>query len=202
MPILETPLRSVREQICDTLRSEILSGVLDNDQPVREQSLADRFGVSRGPIRDALQQLSQEGVLVYETNKGVRVNTPPSEGERRLFQSMRREMESFCLERCMDRLTDHDDEQLEGILVDLKRACARGDMAAIADTDLALHRYIVRRASGELEAVWQGITSRLLMDYSRIERLDEVVREHEAIVNAVRARDMDAAKKALSRNII
>ena len=139
---------------------------------------------------------------MYETNKGVRVNTPLSEGERQLFQSMRREMESFCLERCMDTLTEHDDEQLEGILGDLRRACARGDIAAIADTDLALHRYIVRRSSCELEAVWQGITSRLLMDYSRIERFDEVVREHEAIVNAVRTRDLDAAKKALSRNII
>lgn len=41
-----------------------------------------------------------------------------------------------------------------------------------------------------------------LMDYSRIERFDEVVREHDAIVKAMREQDLDAAKKALSRNII
>lgn len=202
MSFVEQPVRSVREQIVDTLRAEVLAGAWSNDAPVREQALAERFGVSRGPIRDALQELSREGVLVYRPNKGVRVNTPPSEAERQLLQSMRREMESFCLEQCLDQLTEADDEQLEGTLVELSRACERGDFSAIADCDLALHRYLVRRASRELEAIWQSITSRLLMDYSRIDRFDEIVAEHEAIVSAVKQRDLKAAQKALHANII
>ncbi len=44
-------------------------------QPVRAQPLAERFGVSRGSVRDALLQLSQEGVLVYSPNRGVRVRS-------------------------------------------------------------------------------------------------------------------------------
>ena len=202
MPTAKNLVRSVREQIADTLRSEVLSGVWSNDAPMRESMLAERFGVSRGPIRDALLQLSQEGVLVYRSNKGVRVNTPPSEGERQLLQSMRREMEAFCLKRCIGELTETDDKKLEGILGDLSRACERGDLSAIADNDLALHRYLVRRASPELEAVWLSITSRLLMDYSRIDRFDEIVAEHNAIVEAVRKRNYKAAQKALNANII
>ena len=58
MPIVEQQVRSLREQIVDTLRSEVLCGVWSNEVPVREQALAERFGVSRGPIRDALLQLS------------------------------------------------------------------------------------------------------------------------------------------------
>ena len=202
MQLVKQPVRSVREQIVDTLRAEVLGGVWSNDAPVREQALAERFGVSRGPIRDALQQLSREGVLVYRPNKGVRVNTPPTEGERQLLQSLRREMEGYCLAQCLGRLTEADDEQLEGILAALTRACAKGDFSAIADCDLALHRYLVRRASGELEAVWQSITSRLLMDYSRIDRLDEIVAEHEAIVKAVKRRNLKAVLKAINANII
>ena len=202
MHFIEQPVRSVREQIVDTLRAEVLAGVWDNDTPVREQALAERFGVSRGPIRDALRQLSREGVLVYRQNKGVRVNTPPSEAERQLLQSMRRKMETFCISQCIDQLTDADDEQLEGILAELTRACKRGDFSTIADCDLALHRYLVRRASSELEAVWQSITSRLLMDYSRIDRFHEIVAEHEAIVAAVKKRDLNTAKKAMYANII
>ena len=202
MPVAEKPVRSVREQIADTLRSEVLSGAWSNDAPLREHTLAERFGVSRGPIRDALLQLSQEGVLLYQPNKGVRVNTPPSEDERQLLQSMRREMEAFCLKRCIDELTETDDKQLEGNLTDLSRACELGDLSAIADNDLALHRYLVRRASPELEAVWLSITSRLLMDYSRIDRFDEIVAEHTAIVQAVRERNLVAAQKALNANII
>ena len=202
MPIVGQQVRSLREQIVDTLRSEVLSGVWSNDVPVREQALAERFGVSRGPIRDALLQLSREGVLVYRPNKGVRINTPPVESERQMLQTMRREMETYCLKRCLDQLTEADDEQLGGILAELTRACEREDIRAIADCDLALHRLLVRRASGELEAIWQSITSRLLMDYSRIDRLDEIIAEHKAIVSAVKQRDFEAAQKALQENII
>ena len=202
MHFFEQPVRSMQEQIVDTIRAEVLAGTWGNAAPVREQALAERFGVSRGPIRDALRQLSREGVLVYRQNKGVRVNTPPSESERQLLQSMRREMETFCISQCIDQLTEADDEQLEGILAELARACKRRDLSTIADCDLALHRYLVRRASSELEAVWQSITSRLLMDYSRIDRFHEIVAEHEAIVAAVKKRNLNTAKKALHANII
>jgi DNA-binding GntR family transcriptional regulator len=60
----------------------------------------------------------------------------------------------------------------------------------------------VRRASRELEGVWQSIASRLLMDYSRIDRLDQIVAEHEAIVLAVKKRNLKAAQKAINANII
>ena len=61
---------------------------------------------------------------------------------------------------------------------------------------------LVRRASGELEAIWLSITSRLLMDYSRIDRLVEIVSEHEAIVNAVKNRNLKSAQRAINANII
>ena len=102
----------------------------------------------------------------------------------------------------MSHLTKEDDENLLEILQKLTRACKLGKFCDIADMDLALHRYLVRRASIELEAVWLGITSRLLMDYSRIDQLDEIIREHDAIVQAVSDRDIEAAQKALIDNII
>ncbi|MBN80637.1 MAG: hypothetical protein CMJ70_10895 [Planctomycetaceae bacterium] len=115
---------------------------------------------------------------------------------------MRREMEIFCVGQCIDQLTEEDDEQLESILAELTRACAKGDLSAIADCDLTLHRTLVRRASGELEAIWLSITSRLLMDYSRIDRFVEIVAEHEAIVNAVKNRNLKSAQRAINANII
>ena len=202
MQLAQPIIRSIREQIADTLRAEVLAGTWDNDTPVREQSLADRFGVSRGPIRDVLMQLSQEGVLVYQQNKGVKVSCPPKEAERQLLQSIRLQTEVHCLEQGMNRFTIEDDAQLDLILEDLARACDTRDWGLIADRDLALHRYIIRRASQELETVWQSITSRLFMDYSRIQDLSEVVAEHEAIVNAIHDRDLAKAEVALNGNII
>ncbi|MBT5377930.1 MAG: GntR family transcriptional regulator [Opitutae bacterium] len=194
--------RSVRDQICDTIRSEVLSGAWNNDEPVREQSLADRFGVSRGPIRDVLSKLSNEGLLVYRQNKGVRVNSPPDEAEREFLQSIRRQIEVYSLERCIGNLTTHDDEQIEGFLLDLAVACKNEKIAAIAESDLALHRFLVRHASCEMEAVWLSITSRLFMDYSRLGNYEEILIEHKDIVQAVQQRDLEAANAALIANII
>ena len=202
MNAAQQKLRSTRERITDTLRAEILCGEWSNDVRVREHSLAERFGVSRGPVRDSLLQLSQEGVLVYQANKGVRVNTPPGEEQRQLLQSMRRQIETFCLEQCITELDQVDDDNLQEILQRLTIACKGGKLSDIADNDLALHRYLVRRSSHELEAVWLGITSRLLMDYSRIEQLEEIINEHAAIVAAVKKRDLKSAQKALIENII
>jgi len=115
---------------------------------------------------------------------------------------MRRQIETFCLKGCIHKLTDADNDNLQEILQSLILACKSGKLTIIADKDLALHRYLVRRASDELETVWLGITSRLLMDYSRIDQLDEVIHEHSAIVNAVARRDLEAAQKALIANII
>ena len=108
----------------------------------------------------------------------------------------------FCLSQCIDQLTPTDDEQLADILAELTRACDSGDPSSIADCDLAMHRYLVRSASSELEAIWQSITSRLLMDYSRIDRFDQIVSEHEAIVEAVKQRDLKSAQQAINANII
>ena len=63
---IASPIRSVREQIADQLRNEILANLFAANEPMREAALAERFGTSRGPIRDVLLQLSQEGALVYK----------------------------------------------------------------------------------------------------------------------------------------
>ena len=71
-----------RDQICDALRSDLIAGKFHHDQPLRETTLAKRFGVSRGPIRDAFLKLTQEGSLIYETNRGVRVHSAIADEKR------------------------------------------------------------------------------------------------------------------------
>tara|TARA_B110000438_G_scaffold94166_1_gene93617 strand:+ start:494 stop:1108 length:615 start_codon:yes stop_codon:yes gene_type:complete len=201
MSIAEKPILSMRQQICEAVRAEVFSGEMTNDQPVREQPLAKRFGVSRGSVRDALLQLSQEGVLVYSPNRGVRVSSPPSDTEFRLYAKLRKEIEGHCLDVCMDQLTEEDDRNLTNLLATLEDSCRRADLSTITETDLAMHRYWVSRASTELESVWLSITVRMLIAYTLLEDYMQCYQEHAAIVEAIVRRDLKAAKKAVNENI-
>jgi len=191
-----------RDEICDALRAEVISGQWESDKPVRENTLTKRFGVSRGPIRDALLQLTREGALVYRKNKGVRVGSPPDKEERDLLCRMRRELEVYCIKKAISRWDQKDDRKITLLLVDLKTACDNLDLPKVAEADLALHRHWVSRASKEMEAVWLSISVRMRMAYTRLSEYQEIYQEHESIVEAILRRDLPTTESRLEKNII
>jgi DNA-binding GntR family transcriptional regulator len=201
MDTTSTPILSMRQQICDALRGEIMAGEISSNQPVREQNLAKRFGVSRNSVRDALLQLSQEGGLIYSPNCGVRVSSPPTNVESRLYARLRREIEMHSLEIALSSWTKEDDANLNRLQRTLIVACEQQDLKAITETDLAMHRYWVSKASKQLESVWLGITVRMLIAYSQLDNYMQCCLEHAAIVEAIACRDLSAAKKAVELNI-
>ena len=191
-----------RHAICEALRSDLISGKLDFDQPIREQKLAERFGTSRGPVRDALLRLTQEGALVYEPNKGVRVISPLSEEERSVVASMRLSLEKHCLSKFMKKMDENDRHQLSLLLERLTSACGRASLPGVAECDLALHRYWVAQASSHLETMWLGLSVRMIMKYSRLTKYEDIASEHQRIVEAILAKDLDKALYYLGENVI
>ena len=191
-----------RDEICDILRSDLIAGKYRHDQPLREISLAKRFGVSRGPIRDAFLKLTQEGSLVYETNRGVRVHSAIADDERKIMINMRLELEKYCLSKYIEEADQKDFDQLEILLERFKCACLRDSLPGVAESDLSLHRHWVARASKNLEPIWLGLAVRILMKYSRLENFQESIEEHDRIVEAILLRNKDGALKALSLNVI
>ena len=102
-------VRTIREQVVDRLRADVMSGRIGAGESLRETQLAERFGTSRGPIRDALLQLTQEGLLVSRPNCGVRVGCPPDGALSPLLFELRHKLEVHALGRIMDELDDADD---------------------------------------------------------------------------------------------
>ena len=184
------------------MRSDLISGKLDFDQPIREQRLAERFGTSRGPVRDALLRLTQEGALVYEPNKGVRVTSPLSDEERNVVASMRLCLEKHCLSTFMENMSEKDDRELSLLLERLVSACDRASLPEVAERDLALHRYWVAQASSHLETMWLGLSVRMIMKYSRLAKYEDIASEHQRIVEAILAKDLDKALYYLGENVI
>jgi DNA-binding GntR family transcriptional regulator len=199
----EVPVfRTIREQIADRIRTDVLSGKLSEGTSLREQTLAARYGVSRAPVRDALLQLTQEGLLVAKPNCGVKVGTPSDEEIQPLVIDLRRKIEVFALRKIFGRLSDADIDRLDETVERLRVACQKEDLGEIVRHDMALHRHILEATgNADLLAMWLPIVSRMFLHYSRHRNMMESHREHAAIVDAIRRRDRKAAIAALTANI-
>lgn len=194
--------RTIREQIVEQLRNEVLTGQLNAGESLREESLARRFGVSRGPIRDALLQLSQEGLLQSRPNCGAKVAPEPSIVIQPLVIQLRQQIEAFSLQLIFPTLTAEDDRRLDENLERLRAACQSGEMTAVVEHDMAFHRWFVERADeADLLKMWLTVVTRMRLRYTRHTHLMDSFAEHAAVVEAVHRRDAAAAAAALVANI-
>jgi DNA-binding GntR family transcriptional regulator len=194
--------KAFRDSITNVIRRELLSGKLKFDEPIREQKLASRFGTSRGPVRDALMQLTQEGVLEYLPNKGVRVSSPLTDQEREIVVSMRLELEKFCMKKFLPQASEEDLQNISLLLERLSHACEQASLPEVAECDLALHRYWVAQASPHLESTWLGLSVRMIMKYSRLANYEQAIDEHTRIVDAIVKKDVERALFYLGENIL
>jgi DNA-binding GntR family transcriptional regulator len=198
---------SLREQIVEQLRNDVLCGRLAEGERLSELKLVERFGVSRTPIREALQQLMHEGLLEGRPNAGVKVAKRPPDAIRELVVPIRRSVETYALRSYFSHITAEDYARWNEILKKLKQACKAGDFPAIAEYDIEFHRSIVRRANQkDLEAIWMSLISRVRSHFWQTQRKNyanpvEIHNEHARIVEAFHAGDVEAAVKALEENI-
>ncbi len=196
--------KNVRDQITDRLREEIMTGKFKAGEPLREVPLSKRFDVSRGPIRDAILQLTQEGLLISQPNRGVKIAETWNATLRPVMSEMRFKIESIAISELLKV------ENKEEIILALKRnlrlfelACRDEDMPAVVQLDLEFHR-ILLRGSGHhaLETVWLPLMGGIRLPYSRHKKLLESHDEHKAILEAIEAGDPVRAEKAIRQNVM
>lgn len=192
----------IRDQIADQLRSDVISGELAPGTKLNEQSLATRFGVSRGPIRDVLLQLTKEGLLVTKTNVGASVAEMLTPELQKLMIDIRRRIESFALKQLKGQLADDDFATLDYLLAQFKEAFEAGNFTEVTKADIEFHKYLIERAGGqELVNLWYPVVLRMRMNYTRIDTPTDGVKEHQAIIDALREDDIARATRALKANI-
>lgn len=194
--------RTISEQVADRVRREIMSGELSEGAELKEQSLSDRFGVSRGTVRHALMDLAREGIVVPTPNVGMKVASHPSVEVMGLIVSMRRQIEELVLRSCFTELREERMEAWRELLTELGLAGDRNDLNAFIDSDIRFHRFIVElHPDRHIVDLWEAIRARMMMRYNRLKSLHAGFEEHRAIVEAVEAGDVDAAVELLNKNI-
>jgi DNA-binding GntR family transcriptional regulator len=194
----EVLVQGLREQVVERLRDDLLCGRIPSGQRIVERDLVDRFGISRTPIREAIAQLSHEGLLESLPHRSVRVAAAPPSEIKNLILPIRATLESYALATIYDSLTSADFLGWDELLERFRDACERNDRAATVNCDIAFHRSIIRRANQkDLEAIWSAIVVRVRAYFWEAHRgyddLMELYREHKHILDVFRRGDKQAA---------
>lgn len=105
---------SIKDQIYEILKQQICSGELKSGEQLVEQTIADRFSTSRSPVREAIKQLTGDGLVVNITNRGTFVKRPTAQ-EIREIQEMRMMIETYAIRKIAGSPTDEEKKELSGI---------------------------------------------------------------------------------------
>jgi DNA-binding GntR family transcriptional regulator len=207
-PLSSAPLvYSLREQIADRIRNDVICGRIGAGEKLNEVHLGEKFGVSRTPVRAALQQLLHEGILEGRPNVGLKVARQPSDAMCQLVTEIRRTIESFAVESFFGSLTAADFIHWNGILERMRVACLARDFALIAECDIEFHRSIVRRAhEKDLESIWSSIVGRVRSHFHDTQKDQypdamEIYAEHVSIIDSFKGGDVKKAVTLLKEKI-
>ncbi|HKN99430.1 MAG TPA: GntR family transcriptional regulator [Pseudonocardiaceae bacterium] len=135
--------RSTVEIVCDELRNAIQYGSLEPGAQLGEAELAARLGVSRGPLREAMQRLVQEGLLRSEPHRGLFVVTLDEHDVADVYTA-RLAIERAACQLIMRSNREAAAAALTESLKDLTKAARRRDRVAMSDADHAFHETLVR----------------------------------------------------------
>jgi DNA-binding GntR family transcriptional regulator len=198
--------RSVREQVADALREAIVSGELRPGERLGQDRLCDLYGVSPGPVREALRQLESEGLVEHFSNRGTFVLDVSEDELRRVLIPVRIVLESEAFKRSAQKLSEHDIRRLEAYIADMDAGAAKVDMGLINEADHRFHEYVLA-ASGLRHTLqlWRSISPRLRVQFARLaprhERASDIAEEHRALLRALRSGDPATIDDALEEHI-
>lgn len=191
------------QRVADQLRDEILDGRLPAGARLLETDLAGRFGVSRGPVRDALAELSRAGLAVDLPRRGTFVSSLTEQDLSEVYV-IRRAIEEAAVELAVEHASEGVVEAMYAALRETELAYAAGDLAAAWEADMAFHRCYCRMSgNGRLLALFDSLASQtvLLMRTALATRASlgwtPPVGYHRRIADAIRARDAAAAREAV-----
>jgi DNA-binding GntR family transcriptional regulator len=179
--------------VLDAVRNAIVSGKLKPGEQLVQSQIASQLGTSRAPVREALNRLEEEGLVINLPYKGT-VVAPLTRQDIDELRSLRLVLERYAASLMIERITDSEIAEIEAIFQKMRDAANRGDSTALDLADLEIHTRICELSEHKLLfEVWKIYVTRyrrVLALRNKVNRdLHAIVDMHIELIDALRARD-------------
>ncbi|MFJ2932724.1 GntR family transcriptional regulator [Streptomyces sp. NPDC087219] len=196
--------QTAQQFVLGELRRAITSGELRPGGQIRQDALAARFEVSRVPLREALKALEAEGLVVHHIHRGYFVAELSLADLEEIYR-IRELLETEAVRRAVRRLPDGIVATLERIQREVEQAADEGDVPAMATANRLFHFTLIE-ASGMprlvrlIATLWDSTDAYRSLYYTEDPHRKQAVREHRAVISALRHGDEDATVRWLDEH--
>ncbi len=196
------PLRDV---VFNTLRQAILRGELKPGERLMEIQLANKLGVSRTPIREAIRKLELEGLVLMIPRKGAEVAEITEKSLRDVLE-VRRALEELAVELACEKITDVQIQELRDAAEEFRESLKEGDITRIAEADVKFHD-VIYMATDNQKLIQLLNNLREQMYRYRVEYLkrsdfhQQLIDEHEEIIETIESGQKDRAVQVVCQHV-
>ena len=197
---------SLSGKVFTSLKNSILAGEFENGAELREIVLAKKLGVSRTPVREALRQLEQEGLVEIYPNRGAHVKGITYKDVEDIFR-IRARLEGLCAEMAVTSITEEQLNKLEETILLSKFYEEKKDMEHLLAMDSQFHEILFESCGSkilehQLKDYHQYVQKARLRSLERQERAKKSTQEHEEILLAIMEKDAKKADELATRHIL
>ena len=196
------PLRDV---VFYTLRQAILRGELKPGERLLEIRLANKLGVSRTPVREAIRKLELEGLVKMVPRRGAEVAEITEKRVRDALE-VRRALEELAVQLACERISNEELEELKKAEEHFRQVLGKVDLVEVAAADEGFHDVIFKATDNErLIQLLNNLREQIYryrLEYLKEESYHEILlQEHQQILERIRDRDKEKATEAIDRHI-
>lgn len=198
-------IRTARKDVYHDLREAIVTGRFHPNERLVEAAVAEAIGAGRTAVRSALVRLDQEGLVVLEPNRGARVRL--IDGREALeIEEVRAALEGMLARRAATRVTVEDVAALDAMTGEMRQRVEEGDALGYSELNARFHERIwVAAGHRTATRIVRGLKSQSIrfqfQTALRPGRAERSLHEHEAIVDALRRGDGEAAESAMRTHL-
>ena len=197
--------KSLKELALEYLRNSIVDGTLKMGQALSERGISEELGVSKSPVREALAQLHDEGLVIIEPQKRARVFSL-SESEVAQICDFRQAIETAAFELALERNPDALAQEMDQVVKDMAAVHKQGDMQEYLALDTLFHQLIFKHCGNDyLSASYSRFVGKIAALRTHLSSLPQHTqlsfKEHKMLAKAVRNADMAEIRKLLGEHI-